>query len=133
MPGVTDDLVAMVGTEIGVSDWFELSADRIRRFNSVVGEPMSDRVSPFLLVSVLPGLLATVASPLPAAQASINYGLDRLEVKQLPAPGSRVRARVVLASIDEVGTALQLKRRIVIEAETGETVALVETLARLVY
>ncbi len=87
-----DELMTLVGTEIGVSEWEVIDQDRIDAFADATGDHQwihvdRDRAAqgPFggtiahgyLTLSLLPALLADQELPVPTPRMGINYGLDR--------------------------------------------------------
>lgn len=128
-------LAALVGQEIGTSEWFVMTQERINAFADATGDHQwihvdVDRArtgSPFgttiahgfLTLSLLSALMRdaiTVAGP----RMTLNYGLNRVRfVSPVPA-GSRIRARVALAGIDDRGDSVQATWNVTIEREGGE-------------
>ena len=135
-----------VGTELGRSRWVEVGQDRIATFADAtddhqwihVDAERSARESPFgttvahgfLTLSLLPALVADVLD-FTGAKLVVNYGLNKV---RFPAPlpsGSRVRAAIVLAALDEEGGAAQLTLDITVEREGGtKPVCVAEFLVR---
>ena len=65
-------------------------------------------------------LLSEVLADLPASSMSINYGTNKV---RFPAPvpaGSRIRARVTVASVDEVAGGEQAVFVMTVEREGGD-------------
>jgi len=135
-----------VGTELGRSRWVEVGQDRIATFADATDDHQwihvdagrSARESPFgttvahgfLTLSLLPALVADVLD-FTGAKLVVNYGLNKV---RFPAPlpsGSRVRAAIVLAALDEEGGAAQLTLDITVEREGGtKPVCVAEFLVR---
>jgi acyl dehydratase len=126
------ELEAVLGQEVGVSDWIVVDQRRIDAFADAtddhqwihVDAERCRRESPyrttiahgFLTVSLIPGLFEHTLR-LEGARMVINYGLNKL---RFPAPvpvDSRVRARFVLASLTPVEGAVQLAWQVTIERE----------------
>lgn len=145
-----EQLEPLVGTELGVSEWMIITQERIDRFTQATDDPQWIHVDPvrsaagpfgatiaqgYLTMSLIVPLSAQV--PLPVDQQprmGVNYGLDRL---RFPAPvkvNSRLRARVSLLGVEEVGGGLQVRRNVTIEIEGGaKPAAIAETVTRLYY
>lgn len=142
------DFGDMVGTEIGVGEWFEVAQDRIDAFadttndhqwiheageqadNGPFGGPIAHG---FLTLSLLTPLTRDLnATLVEGAAMVINYGLDKVRfITPVPA-GSRIRARVVLAEAREVTNGTQLKTEVTVELEGAEKpAAVVEQLIRV--
>ncbi len=149
MQDILQRLRPLVGTEIGVSDWLTVDQERIDAFADATDDHQWIHVDPqraargpfgttiahgFLTLSLTVALTAEVELDVGQPAMGINYGLDRV---RFPAPvpsGSRIRARVVLTSVDEAGGGLQVKRTVTIEREGEERPVMVaETLSRYLY
>ena len=103
------ELEPLVGEELGVSEWIEVTQDRIQRFAEATGDhqwihldreraaggPFGTTIAHgFLTLSLLPEMSAG-AFAVSDAKMGVNYGLNRV---RFPAPvpsGSRLRARFV--------------------------------------
>lgn len=146
MPFVSvDELKAAVGTEVGVSEWFEINQDRIDKFADATEDHQWIHVDPeraasgpfgttvahgFLTLSLIPGLAAGLAS-VEGATMGVNYGLNKV---RFPAPvpsGSRVRARVQLVEVEDVPGGVQTVARVTVERDGGDKpVCVADTVAR---
>jgi len=143
------DLTALVGTEIGTSDWMEITQERIDAFAEATNDHQFIHVNPelaaqtpfggtiahgYLTLSLTVALAAEVEMPTGSPMMGVNYGSDRI---RFPAPvpvGSRVRARVAIAGVNEVPGGIQINRTVTMEVEGQEKPAMVaETLVRLYY
>lgn len=109
-------LRAMVGTETGVSDWTRIGQDRIDAFAALCGDHQFIHVDPeraaetpmggtiahgFYTMSLLTWMGMGARPRLEGLRHSVNYGIDKLRfVAPVPA-GARVRARFVLAALEE--------------------------------
>jgi acyl dehydratase len=141
-----DALKALVGTELGRSRWFEVGQDRIATFADATDDHQWIHVDPdraarespfrttvahgFLTLSLLPSMLADVLV-MADAKLVVNYGLNKV---RFPAPvpaGSRVRAAIVLAALDEEAGSSQLTLDVTVEREGGtKPVCVAEFLVR---
>lgn len=141
-----DALKALVGTELGRSRWFEVGQDRIATFADATDDHQWIHVDPdraarespfgttvahgFLTLSLLPSMLADVLV-MADAKLVVNYGLNKV---RFPAPvpaGSRVRAAIVLAALDEEAGSSQLTLDVTVEQEGGtKPVCVAEFLVR---
>ena len=143
------DFADLVGTEIGVSDWMQITQDRIDAFADATDDHQwihidRDRAatSPFggtiahgfLTLSLTVALSDQVPLEVGSPVMGINYGLEKV---RFPAPvpvGSRIRARVGLVAVTDVEGGIQLNRQVTIEVEGTEKPAMVaETVSRLYY
>jgi acyl dehydratase len=128
------ELPALVGTELGTSDWVEVTQDRVNLFADATGDHQwihvdVDRAkaeSPFggpiahgyLTLSLLIPMWAEVLVVTDAVMG-VNYGLNKV---RFPAPvpvGSKLRLTATLKDVEEVAGGLQVTVAAVIEAEGG--------------
>ena len=149
MQHVLENLQGLVGSEIGVSDWMEITQERVDAFADATDDHQFIHVDPekakstpfggtiahgYLTLSLVVPLAGQVEMAVGDPKMAINYGLDRL---RYPAPvpvGSRIRARVAVDGVSEVPGGLQVNRTVTIEIEGSEKPALVaETIVRLYY
>src|SRR5277367_4720064 len=130
------ELKEFVGREIGVSEWMEISAERVRLF----AEATEDRQwihldaaraaaeSPygvtiahgFLTLSLVSHLIKDVITVEGGVRFAVNYGLNRV---RFPAPvkvGWRIRARVGLAALTESAGSVDSTFSVTIESEGSE-------------
>ena len=128
-----DALRDLVGSEIGLSDWVGIGPSRLALYERAIGPQPIDPVPPLLLLSLLPYLLAGVSLPVGEPRATINYGLDRVEAGVAVLADEKVRARTFLEGVEVIGDAVQLRRKAVVEKETGEIALVAVTLTRLIY
>lgn len=144
-----EKLQALVGTEVGVSDWFLIDQERINAFADATDDhqwihidteraaegPFGTTIAHgFLTLSLVVGLTADLELDMGEPKMTINYGLDRVRFTAPVPAGTRVRAKVELGSVDEVKGGLQVKRLVTIEREGEERPAMVaETLSRYLY
>ena len=146
---VVDRLQAMVGEEVGVTDWMEITQDRVDAFADATDDHQWIHVDPeqaatgpfggtiahgFLTLALTVPLSAAVELDVGSPQMGINYGLEKV---RFPAPvpvGSRIRARVGLVGVSEVPGGIQVNRQVTIEVEGSEKPAMVaETVSRYYY
>jgi acyl dehydratase len=132
-------VTALVGKEVHVSDWLDVSQDRINRFAESTGDHQwihvdverARRESPwkstiahgYLTVSLYPLLrgLVVEGKPLYAGQKQvINYGINKLRFVNAVKSGARIRLRCTLLEIEEVKGGFQFTEQATIEIE-GET------------
>jgi acyl dehydratase len=136
-----EGLRALVGQEAGASDWFEITQHCINDFADATGDHQwihvdVDRArteSPFrstiahgfLTLSLLPHLAAQAISVRGDFKMGINYGLNRVRFVSPVPVGSKVRARFILQSVEEVPGGIQIIWAVTVEAERGEKPSLV--------
>lgn len=149
MSEVLERLQGLVGTELGVSDWHEITQERIDAFAEATDDHQFIHVNPdlaaqtpfegtiahgFLTLSLSVAMAAEVPLDVGTPLMGVNYGLDRL---RFPAPvpvGSRIRLRVSLDGVSEVPGGIHMKQTMTTEVEGQEKPAMVaERLSRLYY
>lgn len=144
--GVFEDLKALEGTELGVSDWLTIDQDRINAFADATDDhqwihvdtekaaagPFGTTIAHgYLTLSLIPAL-STATLPVKGVEMALNYGLNRVRfITPVPA-GGRVRARRKLLDVTEVSGGVQIAVEVTMELQGAEKPACVaETLARI--
>jgi acyl dehydratase len=142
-----DALRAAVGEHAGYSDWHVITQEQINLFAQATGDHQWIHVDPqraaaqspfgttiahgYLTLSLIP-MLASQVWRVDGITMGINYGCNKV---RFPAPvptGSRVRAGVLLKSIEDVAGGVQLVNEITIELEGGaKPCCVAETVTRL--
>ena len=140
-----EEAQALVGHELGVSDWMLIDQDRIDRFAEATDDhqwihtdveraakelPIGSTIAHgYLLTALFPALIETVVRF--EVDRAINYGLNKVRFKQMVPSGSRVRLRSTLKSARMRAGALQviLDNKLEIEGQAkpaciAETIAL---------
>lgn len=139
------DLQALVGQNIGTSDWLQIDQARIDQFAQVTGDDQWIHIDPeraaagmfgttvahgFLTLSLLPWFVRSAFS-VGGIRMSVNYGLNRV---RFPAPvpvGSRLRAHYKLQSFEPVEGGVQVINEVSIEREGHpKPVCIAETVVR---
>jgi acyl dehydratase len=134
-------LRALVGKEIAVSDWFEVTQERINQFADAtldhqwihLDEARAQTDSPFgttiahgfLTLSLLPHLIQQSIKYKTPPKMGVNYGLNRLRFTAPVPSGSNIRARITLQSIEEIPDGVQVTWNVVVEREGEEKPCLV--------
>jgi acyl dehydratase len=124
-----------IGQEIAISDWFELSQDRISQFaettedrqwihldaaRAAAESPYRSTIAHgFLTLSMISALLRS-AIRLPKQRMGINYGLNRVRFMAAVPSGSKIRGRFVPSEIKEIEGGYQVVWTITIEREGSE-------------
>jgi len=129
-------LQGKIGKEIHVSDWFDVTQERIDAFAQATGDHQwihvdrdrAARESPwkttiahgYLTLSLYPllrGLVDEKKPLFPGIKQVVNYGLDKLRFPNAVKSGSRVRARCVLLRVEEVTGGLQMAEQYTVEID----------------
>ena len=127
------DLPGLVGTEVGVSDWLEITQDRVNLFADATGDHQWIHVDVeranremggpiahgYLTLSLIPFLSAGLM-PVLGVTRGINYGSDKVRFTNMVRVGKRVRLRQKLIGVEPKAGGLQIKNECTIEIE-GET------------
>ena len=135
-----DELRTRIGQEVGVSAWVTIDQDRIIAFADATDDHQWIHVDPararaetpfgttiahgFLTLSLASTLLRSVVA-IGGLRMAINYGLNRVRFVSPVPSGTRIRARVLLAAVDDVGDAVQATWNLTIEREGGDRPAVV--------
>jgi acyl dehydratase len=141
------ELRGLVGQEVGVSDWFMVTQERINAFAEVTEDRQwihcdADRAraeSPYgttvahgyLTLSLLSRLLSQAVGVRGPFSRTINYGLNRVRFPAPVAAGARIRARCTLQATEEVPGGLQIAWVVTMECEgQSKPVMVAESLSR---
>ncbi|MBU4196845.1 MAG: MaoC family dehydratase [Alphaproteobacteria bacterium] len=137
----TSELQSLVGQQVGISRWFEVSQARIDAFADCTEDRQFIHVDPeaaqttpfggtiahgFLTLSLASAMSYDAVAPLKGAVMGINYGFDRLRFLAPVRAGSRVRGRFRLLSAEDRGAGRWLlKHEITVEIEGDDKPALI--------
>ena len=128
-----DQLRQMVGQEVGVSKWVEVTEERINAFADATDDHQWIHIdsrrakedSPyhrtvahgFLTLSLLSSFWHQAVEMPTGSEMKINYGLNRV---RFPAPvpaGSRIRARFGLQSVSDFDGGVQMTWKVDVEVD----------------
>ena len=130
-----DDIRARIGTDIGTSDWIEVTQDRIDAFAEATEDRQFIHLDPvlaaqtpfggtiahgFLSLSLLSRMAADVMLIPDTTKMAVNYGLDRVRFLAPVKSGKRVRGHFTLDSFDEKAPGQFLARNTVTVEIEGE-------------
>ena len=130
-----EELKSAAGTEIGVSDWLEITQDRINTFAEATGdeqwihidEERAARELPgkttiahgLLTLSLIPMFMREIIG-LKGLRNTLNYGANRIRYLSPVPAGTRLRARVSIVQAEDVPPdALRVTYNVIIEIEGG--------------
>ena len=129
------EVSGLVGQELGTSDWFEVTQDRVDTFADATGDHQwihvdverAEKESPFggpiahgyLTLSLLASLSGQVLAVTDTAMG-VNYGLNKVRFPSPVPVGSRVRLTATLKDVEQVSGGLQLTLAVVVEREGSE-------------
>ncbi len=133
------DLASRVGQEVGVSEWYEVTQERIDLFAEATedhqwihvdrekakGGPFGGTIAHgFLTLSLLPHLAQTAFS-FAERKMGVNYGLNRLRFTSPVPSGSRIRARFVVGKVEPIDGGVQITWNVTVEREGSDKPCLV--------
>ncbi len=141
-----EELKSLIGQEIAVSGWIEISQERVNTFAEATGDHQwvhvdverAKRESPFggpiahgfLTLSLLPKLMEN-AIKMTDVKMGLNYGLNKV---RFPAPvlvGSKLRGRFKLLEVEDITGGAQVIFEVIIEREgSDKPVCVAESIMR---
>jgi acyl dehydratase len=129
------ELNGLTGTELGTSDWHQVTQEHVNQFAEATGDHQwihvdverATKESPFggpiahgyLTLSLLASLSSQVLAVTDTVMG-VNYGLNKVRFPSPVPVGSRVRLTATLKSVEEVTGGLQVTLGAVIEREGGD-------------
>ncbi len=135
------ELQGLVGQEVGVSDWFEVSQSVINQFADATGDQQWIHVDPeraktdspygttiahgFLTLSLLSHLQRQALELRGPFSRAINYGFNRVRFPAAVPAGARVRLHSTLNAIEEIEGGAQCTWDLSVEIEGQSKPALV--------
>ncbi len=140
------EVPGLVGTELGSSDWHEVTQEHVNLFAEATGDHQwihvdverAKRESPYggpiahgYLSLSLSNMLVPTVIRFDGFSMAINYGVDRVRFPAAVPVGARIRAGVELAEVSDVAGGIQTLMRITMEVEGSEKPAcVIDSLAR---
>lgn len=137
----TSELQGLIGQEIGLSKWFEITQARIDAFADCTEDHQFIHVDPeaakktpfggtiahgFLTLSLASAMSYDAVAPLDGVVMGVNYGFDKLRFLAPVPAGSKVRGRFrLLSAEDKGGGRWLLKHELTVEIEGGDKPALI--------
>ena len=128
-------LASRIGEELAVSDWFEITQQRIDQFAAATGDSQWIHIDParaalespfnttiahgFLTLSLLSSLVRD-ALTFSGLRMAINYGVNRVRFVSPVPSGARIRARIVPAAVHDAGEHVQVTWAVTVEREGGD-------------
>ena len=145
-PIALKDVGTLIGKEVGVSDWLQITQERVNQFAEATGDFQWIHVDVeratreiggpiahgYLTLSLIPFLSAGLVS-LTGVTRGINYGSDKVRFTNMVRVGKRVRLRQSLMSADAKASGVQLKYLCTIEIEGEERPACVAETITVLY
>ena len=140
-------LKELVGTEIGVTEWFPVAQERIEQFAEATEDrqwihldrarakkesPYGDTIAHgFLTLSLLSHLMKEAIQVQGGVRLAVNYGLNRVRFPAAVRADSRIRARIALLELKELSDAVEATYSVTIENEgSAKPVCVAEWIVR---
>jgi acyl dehydratase len=143
-----ESLPQLTGQEIGVSDWVEITQDRINKFADATGDHQWIHVDVerakkempggktiahgYLTLSLIPWLTGGMLR-VEGVTRGINYGSNKIRFTNMVPVGSKVRARQKLVAAEPKSGGMQLTNEVTIEIEGAQRPACVAETISLVF
>lgn len=139
---------ALVGEELGLSEWQRISQRQISRFGKITGDQQWIHTAPiraklyspfkttiahgFLVLSLLPKFLEETYS-IKSAKMGVNYGLNRVRFTAPVPVNSFVRGRVLLKDFQEIKNGAKLTVEVTVELKDSSKPACIAEQVFLIY
>jgi acyl dehydratase len=140
------DVASLVGQEVGVSDWVEITQERVNQFaeatgdhqwihvdveraNREIGGPIAHG---YLTLSLIPFLGAGLLN-VSGVTRGINYGSNKVRFTNMVRVGKKVRMRQKLLAAEAKSGGLQLTNECTIEIEGEDRPACVAETLSVIY
>ncbi|MDF2667474.1 MAG: acyl dehydratase [Microbacterium sp.] len=134
-----DDIAGLAGTDLGWSDWLEVTQDRVDLFADATDDhqwihtdperakdgPFGGAIAHGFLSLSLAVKFWTELLDVTGVITKVNYGLDKVRFISPVKVGSRVRMNAVIAEITEIAGGYQLAVDQTIEIDGGSKPAVV--------
>ena len=140
-PTTIPELQARIGTETGVSRWFDISQARIDAFAEITEDRQFIHIDPekakatpfggtvahgFLTLSMLAAIAYDALPPIEGVAMGVNYGFEKLRFITPVRAGSRIRGRFKLLALTQRSEAeYHMRKSVEVEIEGAAKPALV--------
>ena len=140
------NLGSLVGREVATGNWLVVTQERIDAFAAATADhqwihvdiqrasaetPFGTTIAHGFLTLSLISALVRDAVTVDRTRLTLNYGLNRVRFVSPVPSGSRIRARITLAGIDDMGDSLQATWSVTIERDgSDKPAAVVDALSR---
>ena len=140
------DLPSLAGKEVGVSDWLEITQERVNQFAEATGDHQWIHVDVeratreiggpiahgYLTLSLLPFLSAGLLKVKGVARG-INYGSDKVRFTNMVRVGKKVRLRQKVLGAEPKSGGVQVKSEMTMEIEGEARPAMVAETITVLY
>ncbi|MFF7329575.1 MaoC family dehydratase [Streptomyces sp. NPDC090306] len=129
-----DEITALAGTDLGRTDWLEITQDRVDTFAEATGDhqwihtdPERAATGPFggtiahgyltlsLIIPLFNQLLAVEGISM-----SVNYGLDKVRFPHPVKVGARIRLHGTVDSVEDVRGGVEMRLAFTVEIEDSD-------------
>jgi acyl dehydratase len=130
-----EELRSLVGQEVAVGDWFDVTQERINLFADATGDHQwihldaarAERESPykttiahgFLTLSLVSTLLRETLR-ISGVRMAVNYGVNRVRFIAAVPSGSRIRGRLTPAAVQPLDDSIQVTWSVTVERDGGD-------------
>jgi len=126
-----DELKALVGQDLGSSDWLEITQDRVNQFADATGDHQWIHVDPerakdgpfggtiahgYLTMSLGPVLLPQVVV-VSGFSLAVNYGMNKVRFPSPVPVGSKLRLSATLMDVEDIPGGVQTTYRLTFEVD----------------
>ena len=143
-----EDLQALEGQEIGISEWFDVSQEQINQFANATNDhqwihvdidrakkemPDSKTIAHgYLTLSMVPAMTATFIE-FTNLERAINYGVNKVRFTNMVPVDSKIRARATVTRVRQRSGATQVIGETTVEIQGEEKPACVAETVSLYY
>jgi acyl dehydratase len=137
---------ALVGEQLGVSEWVEVTQETIDRFADLTGDrqwihidreraqrEIGGTIAHGFLTLSLMSVMAEQIIDVSGYARTVNYGFDKIRFISPVPSGARIRMRETLVSAERKGDGLALKRACAVEIEGRDKPAVAAEWITMVY
>lgn len=116
---------AAVGSDLGTTEWIEVTGELLQRFAEATGDPDATYFAISLSNMFLPRIVEVRGFAM-----GINYGTDAVQLGSPLEPGDRVRGAAKLIDVADVNGGIQTRMLIAVEVDGGKPGCVIESLSR---
>jgi len=143
-----NEIKGLIGQEVGVSDWYAITQDKVNLFADATGDhqwihvdverakkelPTGGTIAHgYLTLSLIP-MLSSQIMRIDGVSRGINYGCNKVRFTNMVPVGARVRGRQKLLEAQERAGGLQLINEFTIEVEGQDRPACVAQTISIIY
>lgn len=129
-----EELVSLVGQQVGTGDWFEITQERVSQFADATNDhqwihideerakegPFGSTIAHgYLTLSLIAGLSPEIFT-IAGMKMMINYGLNKVRFPQPVPVGSRVRDVVEVSEVNRKSSGVQVVMNHTVEIEGSD-------------